>query len=255
MLTLLLGPFLAVLPKRWREALPFRESIVWRLASILSGLGEGALALVAILYWYSYSMTSWVSRALDAALAGKMGPNVTDHDIGITALLIFATHPLTWVIAYVGVEGAVRLLGAAFTETNLGILPLFVLDKILLTLTGRTGPTAAQAAGYTEGNFSSYVGAIREKVNSARGGALPDELHVIKEATEEFLEIRSSRRKPDWIPPRTVRYLDTFYRLESCHSGSSPRPFRYRLRRLSAGVMGRTVLVYSPQDAPVLAQK
>jgi hypothetical protein len=253
MLTFLLGPFLAVLPKRWRDTLSFRESIEWRIASSLSGFGEALLALVALLFWYSYSVTSWVSRGLDAALAGKMGQPVTDQEIGIMSLMIFATHPITWLIAYAGIEGSVRLAGAAFAENNLGILPLFVLDKIFLRVTGRSGPGAAQAGGFTEGNLSSYTGAIREKVRFSHAANMPDELCLIREDTEEFLEIRTSRRKPDWTPPRTVRYLDTFYRLEACSDGPGPRPFRYRLRRLSAGVMGRTVLVYSPEETPVVA--
>jgi hypothetical protein len=255
MFTFFLGTFLAMLPKRWRESLPIQKFIDWRKASILSGFAESVLALVAMLYWYSYSVTTWVSRALDAALAGKMGPGVNDQEIGFTAIVIFATHPLTWLIAYIGVEGSVRLVGAAFTETNLGILPLFVLDKILLRIAGRSGPGTAREAGYAEGNLSSYVGAIREKVRSSSASSVPDELCVIQEGAEEFLEIRASRRKPDWAPPRTVHYQDTFYRLETCSNGSGPRPFRYRLRRLPAGVMSRTVLVYSPEEEPLLAAK
>jgi hypothetical protein len=254
MLTFLLGPFLAVLPKRWRESLPMYKLIDWRIASILSGFAESVFAVVAMLYWYSYSMTTWVSRGLDAALAGKMGPNMNEQKVGFMAVFIFATHPLTWLIAYLAAEGAVRLLGAAFTESNLGTLPLFVLDKIFLKVTGRSGPGAAQAAGYTEGNLSSYVGAVREKVRASRASSVPDELCVIKEGEDEFLEIRACGRKPDWTPPRTVHYRGTFYRLEALSNGSGPRPFRYRLRRLSAGVLGRSVLIYSPEDEPILAQ-
>ena len=33
------------------------------------------------------------------------------------------------------------------------------------------------------------------------------------------------------------------------------RPFRYTLRKLTAGVMGRTVLTYSLEEEPVLAKK
>jgi hypothetical protein len=255
MLTFLLGPFLAVLPARWRQSLPLYKFINWRIASILSGSGESLVALVAMIYWYSYSVTTWVSRALDAALAGKTGPAVTDQEIGVMAIVIFATHPLTWLLAYIIAEGTLRLVGAAFTDTHLGILPLFVLDKIFLKLTGQSSPSAAQAAGYAEGNISSYIGAIKEKVRASRTPAVPDELCVTRDATDEFLEIRACHRKPDWAPPRTVRYEDTFYRLEACSDGSPPRPFRYRLRRLSAGVMGRSVLVYAPEDAPILVGK
>ena len=213
------------------------------------------LAVVAYMYLYSYSMNTWVSRGLDAALAGKMDPRVTDRDITIMSLFIFATSPLTWMILGVFAEGSIRLVSAAFTENNLGILPLFVVDKILLKITGQRGPGAAQAGGFTESNVSSYVGAIREKVRVSTKGIIPDELCVTREGSDEFLEIRACRSKPDWTPPRTVRYHDAFYRLEALPSGSGPRPFRYRLRRLSAGVMSRTVLVYAPEQEPVVSAR
>lgn len=255
MLTLLLGPFLAILPKRWRQSLPKQKFIEWRIASILSGFGEFVVGIVAMLYWYSYSVTTWVSRGLDAALAGKMGPNVNDQQIGFMAIFIFATHPLTWLIAYIAAEGSIRLVGAAFAENNLGILPLFLADKIFLKVTGQSGPSIAQSAGYTETSLSSYVGAVREKARVIRTAIIPDELCATREGPDEFLEIRACRGKPDWNPPRTVKYQDTFYRLEDARSGPGPRPFRYRLRRLSAGVMSRTVLVYAPEQGPVLSEK
>ncbi len=166
--------------------------------------------------------------------------------------MIWATHPLTWLIAYAGVEGSVRFLGAAFTETDLGILPLFLLDKIIGKFSGRSEPSLAKAAGYSQANFSSFFGAIREK---ALVKGLPDELCFSGSVPDELLEIRACRRKADWNPPRTVRFQDSYYRLEALSGGSAPRPFRYTLRKLPAGVMGRTVLVYSPGDAPVLAKR
>jgi hypothetical protein len=255
MLTFFLGPFLAALPKRWRDSLPGAGSIEWRTPMILSGFGESLIALVAMMYWYSYSVTGWVSRGVDAALAGKMGPSVTEQEIGFMGLVIFATHPLTWLIAYAGLEGSARLVGAAFTENNLGILPLFVLDKIYLKMTGQSGPGAAKAAGYEQGNWSSYTGAIRERVRLSRTPLMPDELLFSKNDMYEILEIRACRRKPDWTPPKTVCYQDAFYRLETSSDVPGPRPFRYRLRRLPAGVMGRSVLVYAPEETPVLVEE
>lgn len=255
MLSFLVGTFLALLPRRWRRSLPFPKSADGRVAFILSGSAEFLVALIAMLYWYSYSVTTWVSRGLDLALAGKAGPGINEQEVGLMAIFLFATHPLTWLIAYFAVEGSVRVVAAAFADSHLGILPLFVLDKILLKITGQSGPSAAEQGGYTEGNLSSYVGAIRERVRVSRTARIPDELCVLKEGAEEFLEIRASCRKPDWTPPRTVRYQDGFYRLEGFSTGSEPRPYRYRLRRLSAGVMSRTVLVYMPEPEPVVSQK
>jgi hypothetical protein len=240
MLGFLLGTFVALLPKRWRCSLALLPSADGRVPSILSGLAEFLVAVAAMLYWYSYSVTTWVSRGLDLALAGKAGPGVNEQEIGFMAIFIFATHPLTWLIAYFAVEGSVRLVAAAFAESGLGILPLFVLDQIFLKITGPRGP---------------YVGAIREKVRVSLTAGIPDELCVSTEGAEEFLEICASRRKPDWTPPRTVKYQDTFYRLEDSSTGSAPRPYRYRLRRLSAGVMSRTVLVYRPEQEPIVSRK
>jgi hypothetical protein len=228
--------------------------VEWRKATILSGIGESIVALTALMYWYSYSMTTWVSNALDAALNGKMGPGVTDQAIGFTAFAIWATHPLTWLIAYAGVEGSVRLVAAAFTETSFGALPLFVVDKLIGVITGRSKKEAS-ATGYgLQENLSSYAGAVRERVMAKGAVDVPDELCFTGSAPDEMLEIRACRRKADWDPPRTVRYQDTYYRLEACSGGSALRPFRYTLRKLSAGVMGRTVLVYSPEETPILAK-
>jgi hypothetical protein len=253
-LTYLLGPLLALLPRRWRNSLGFSASLNWRRATVLSAFAESSIALTALLFWYSYYMNLLVSNGLDSALVGKMG-GATDHENGFTAVVIWATNPLTWLIAYAGVEGSVRLVGAAFTETNLGILPLFLLDKVFLKITGRSEQSAAKAAGYADGNFSSYVGAIRDKTAAKRLPLVPDELFFSGTAPEEILEIRACRKKTDWNPPRTVHYQGTFFRLEASSEGDAPRPYRYTLRKLSAGVMGRTVLVYSPEETPVLAKR
>ena len=255
MLTYLLRPFLALFPRRWRKALFSGVSVDWRRATALSGFAEAVIALVALMYWYSYSMTTWVDRALDAALAGKLPAGVTDHDIGFTALVIWATHPLTWLVAYAGLEGAVRFVGAAFSENNMGILPLFLLDKVMATITGRRGHYSGEVAGYSQGHMSSYIGAIREKARGAILAQVPDELSYRRDGSDEILEIRCSRRKPDWTPPRTVRYQNSFYRLEGFAEESGPRRYHFTLRRVAAGVMGRTVLVYSPEDVPVLAKR
>jgi len=254
LLTYLFGPFLGLLPRRWRESLSVYDAVEWRRATILSGFGESVVALVAMMYWYSYSVTGWVERGIDTALSGRAPAGTTDHDIGFVALMIFATHPLTWLLLYGGFEGSVRLLGALASENYLGTLPLFALDKLYLKITGRSGPGAAKAAGYSQSHFSSYISALREKAMVSRLSNVADELCFSREGPDEILEIRACRRKEDWAPPRTVRYQGAFYRLESCADGNVPRPFRYRLRRVAAGVMGRSVLIYSPEE-PVVTGK
>jgi hypothetical protein len=228
--------------------------VEWRPATALSGFAEATLALIAIMYWYSYTITTWVDRGWDAALSGKMPVGVTDHQIGFTALLIFATHPLTWAIAYFGVEGSVRLLGAIASGNNLGILPLFVADKVFGKITGRADAKTGVTMESSRGNVSSYLGAVGDSVMGKFLPSVPDELSLIRNETEEILEIRASRKKADWIPPRVVRYQDAYYRLEADTRGIAPRPFHYQLRRLERGVPGRNVLLYSPEQ-PLIRTK
>jgi hypothetical protein len=254
MWVLLLGPFLSLLPTRWRKALPFYDAVHWRSAAILSGLAESLMALAALMYWYSYSVTTWVSRALDNVLGKNAPTTITDHDIGFAALVIWATHPWTWAIAFVGVEGLARV-SAALADTVLGSFPLYLLEQIYSKIFRGGAPELAGAVKFSESHLSSYVGAVREKVASARLPQVPDEHYILKNTAEEILEIRAWRAKPDWNPPRVIRYDDRYYRLEDCARGSGPRPFIYKLRRLAAGVPGRTVLVYSPEEAPVPANR
>lgn len=127
MWTYILGPRLSLLPKHWRKSFLFDLSINWARAAAISGLAEFVAVVISLMYWYSYSVTTWVGRALDLALEGKLGNGVTDHAVGFTALLIWAAHPLAWLLAYLCAEGAARFCGAAFSDSILGTLPLFLL--------------------------------------------------------------------------------------------------------------------------------
>jgi hypothetical protein len=180
---------------------------------------------------------------VSAALSGKMGAGVRPQDIGGAALMVWWMHPVTWVLVYVGLEGALRLCAGAFGGHSCSIFPLFLADKIVF------GPFRRRKDGSgAGGNVSSFAGAISERVRTAGLSEVPDELCFTKDKSGEILEIRACRRKQDWTPPRTVRYLDGYYRLEADSSAGGARPFLYRLRRLAAGVPGRTVLYYAPAD-------
>jgi hypothetical protein len=249
MLSYTLGPFLALLPKRWRESLPIIALLDWRPAMILSGLLESAVALDAWVYWYSYSVTHWADDAVRSAI--EHGAKIDPNTVGFAALAVMGLHPLTWLIAYFGLEGMVRLC-AALTDTSLGVLPLFLADWAYLRFIRRADPQTKEARGRFKSHLASGIRAVREKALTSTLPSVPDELQTTRTGSDEVLEIRACRAKADWTPPRVVRYEDRYYQLEMCSEGSSPRPFTYTLRRLSAGVPGRTVLIYSPAETPVL---
>src|SRR5437016_14589012 len=63
-LTHLLGPLLALFPRRWRKLLPAGSAVEWRRATVLSGFGEAVIALIALMYWYSYYMAVMVESPI-----------------------------------------------------------------------------------------------------------------------------------------------------------------------------------------------
>jgi len=252
MLSYFLGPFLAFLPRRWRDSLPMAASAHGRPAVILSGLLESAVALFGLVYWYSYSITHWAADAVFSAI--QNGAEINPNAIGFAGLAVVFLHPLTWFLVYFGFEGLVRLC-AAFTDTTLGLLPLFLADKIYLQLARGGNPLAVGTDNFSQSHLASGIRAVRQRARMAALPLVPDELRFTAASPDEILEIRSCRAKPDWTPPRVVRYEDRYYQLRECSQGTSPRPFIYTLRRLSAGVPGRNVLIYSPEQPPVLASR
>jgi hypothetical protein len=196
-------------------------------------------------------MSAWVDRAVSAGLVGKLGENVTVQEVGGVALTVWATHPLTWLLGYCMLEGVVRFCAAAFGEETLGTFPLALIDRIFFQPFRRHNPASVLATESAASNARSLADAVCERMLLARGTEQQDELRFRNEGADELLEIRASRRKQDWIPPRVVRYADAYYRLEASAMKSGPRPFLYTLRRLPAGVPGRSVLIYSPADALV----
>jgi hypothetical protein len=241
--TFLLGPLLSLLPRRWRESHPLFSSIHWPIAAALSGMIESFLALLAFLYWYSYSVTHWAEDAVYSAI--QKGASIPPHAVGFAAFALMFLHPLTWLIAWCALEGAVRFLGAAFTGSVLGILPLFLLDKVWTRFT--SSPRAERPAD-AQNNWSSFFSSIRQRAAFVRNPALPDEVRYSEDATGEVMSVASSLPKSGWEPPRIIRSRDVYYRLEAASEQSGPRPFLYVLRRLPAGVPGRTVITYSPDD-------
>jgi hypothetical protein len=129
-------------------------------------------------------------------------------------------------------------------------LPLAVVDKVV-----RYVLYGSKTAEEVPGAAASFFGAVSEKVLESSVPVSADEVHFQQSATDEIMEIRASRRKPEWDPPRVVRFRENYYRLEGCSKCAGPRPFRYTLRKLAAGVPGRKVIVYEPGDAVVAGKR
>ena len=139
----LLGPFLSLLPERWRKALPFYQAVHWHSAAILSGLAESVIALGALMYWYSYSVTTWISRGLDNTLSKSAPTEITDHAIRLCRSAHLGHSPADMAHRLFGIEGTARTC-AAFTDTVLGVFPLYLLDKMYSKIFRRGAPEPAR---------------------------------------------------------------------------------------------------------------
>lgn len=250
MLSYLLGPLLAFLPQRSRESFSVRSEFPWRYSVIVSGLLESLLATLLLVYWYSYSVTHWAQDAVYAAI--QNGAEINPNAIGFAGLAIMFLHPLTWLIIYFIGEGLVRLC-AAFTDTVLGLFPLYLAERIYFRLARGKDSFPVATTAISPHYFSSIIQAVQEKILIARLPELPDEIFFTSDDADEILYIRSCRPKLDWNPPQIIVHDGRYYRLEACSRSKASRPFTYTLRKLSAGVPGRSALSYSPERPPIVA--
>jgi hypothetical protein len=247
----LIATVLSLLPKQWRESLPRSPSMPWVAATIISGCVEAVCGLAALVYWYSYSVTGWVQKSMNAQLSAHPGTAIPVGTEGFVGLVLIVANPFTWVIVAISLEGIVRACAALVSGEILGTFPLFIVDKIF-SLFMRVDNAARYSEDSSHAAHPSFFAALRQKYLIGRLPLVADELHYTGGDSEQILEIRASRPKPEWDPPRVVRYSDAYFRLEKSTQTSGSRPFLYVLRRLSAGVPGRTVLAYCPDPSPLV---
>jgi len=228
MWTYLIGPLAALLPRRWRQGCESRHAISWIPAAFISGLGEFLAGVCAFVYWYSYSVTHWARLVIFSTTAQHPEAAVPEGTEGFAALTLLALHPLSWLIAGVMVEGAIRFASAAFVGTVVGSLPLYVVEQVWV-LRGR-----------------------RKEMELTEG---PDEISVMTDGEDEILEIASCVDKPGWDPPKVVHWGEHYYRLESRRKERTARPFVFWLRRLTVGVASPLVLEYRPRAESVVLNR
>jgi|SRR5215472_4478260 len=175
-----------MLPRRWRNGLPFTRSVRWTHAATVSGLLESALAAVAMAYWYSYSVMVWVNHAGQVVdnRPGAVRTEADLHALGFAAYAIMWAHPLTWLIVYFFTEGAVRLCAAAFSGGVFGLLPLAIADAVLRKLTGAPSGDSLRAPELKP-TFSSVGSAVKERILTASMPESADELRLRKSGEEE----------------------------------------------------------------------
>ena len=144
-----------------------------------------------------------------------------------TVLLVFVTaeflvHPLSWVLIYFTLEGAVRLLAAFITEETYPTLPLYLVARWQQS---REETRAEQAMGPL----------VMDRVERGDG-------------TKSDWRIASCRPKPKWDDLMTVVYQDEYYEVAGYEKGARPRPYIYLLRKIPKGKVIRGLHPYRPDE-------
>jgi hypothetical protein len=206
-----LGPFLALLPSRWRAKWFTTQPIHWRSATIISGIVQFFLAPLLLLLWASGEVCS-LEKALGFGCGGG--------ELQTFSVVAIGLNPVTWFFIYLIFEGAGRAFSASMLGEMPGTLALVAPDWLYLFIKKKLRPAPP----------------VR-----------PDLITQDDLRADWQLMIASSLPKRDWEAGRLLRYNGNFYRIESCAETTGLRPFVYQLRRLAAGFASRSVILYSPE--------
>ncbi len=215
--TYILGPVVTLLPRRWREKIfPSTPSRVARAATI-SGILESVVTLVGLVTWYSI----YIADATETISRSAAGAPESPERIGLFGYVWFWLNPITWVIAYFGLEGVMRSAAALVAGEAYGTLPLCVADYLWRRVKrGRARPE---------------LPLIADEISPGDGTC--------------DMKIASCRNKLDWKYPFTIRFAGAHFQVIACiNLGAGPRAYVYSLRRLPPGEIARGLKEYRTED-------
>ena len=164
--------------------------VQWESSAVVSGFLEIVAAIVGLGFWYMFEMARQINQIMNVPV------ELDEHQVQGAALTMFYMNPLTWILFYFFFEGAVRMCGAAFAESVLGTMPLYVLERVRFLVKNRRAARPGEVVGQ---NVKSFVESVRERLMVAILEEVPDELRYTRSGTEETLEVWASRRKEEWV--------------------------------------------------------
>ena len=138
MLSLLLSIFASLLPGRYRNCLPIFAGMDLRSGALVSGIIEGLGCLLIFIVRYLGFIQAKVGAMGEKVIAkgaeGALAAPGVQAGMGFMTTMEYLIHPLTLLLIYFALEGAVRAVAALSTQETLGTLPLHVVawvDEIL----------------------------------------------------------------------------------------------------------------------------
>jgi hypothetical protein len=226
MLSFLVGMLLSFLPKRYRERFPESVRGNLRPGAAVSGLVQclGCLLIFSARYlsFLQQRVGGLGERAIAHGAEEALGATAAQAGMGYVSLVEYIFHPLSLLLIYFALEGAVRFYAAGIVEEIVGTLPLHI------------------------------VAWAQERVGQARaaralGPRLPDVVESVYSADFD-LRIFSCRPKRHWDRLLTVSYEEQLYAVVGEQQGKPPRRFIYQLRKVPLGWIVRNIHYYSPDE-------
>lgn len=216
-LTYILGPFLAVLPRRWRKELFPNLPIRWERAAFLSGAMEVGFSLIFSFLWYAIFIHMFL----------RSGGGAYGDWAGLMGTVRFWVNPIAWFWLLLAAEGILRALGGLF---------------------------AGEARGMAVIALGRYLYLRAKPMPAPELPLVSDE--VTPGGSDCDIKIASCRRKTDWRYPYTVRYAGAYFQVIAYRDiGAGPRPHIYSLRRLPQGEIAGGLREYHPEDVLVPSEK
>ncbi len=182
-----------------------------------------------------------VDRGVDSPLNGKLGDGVTDQQIAGAAYTVFLFHPLTWVLVYFFLEGAVRLCGAAFAEKRARHAAARSDDRAL----ARSRLERTRRPVFTDQRNTQSSVALRERTMLSRLKQVPDELHYAVDQTQE-LRSGQAAAKTTGSPPKWSAWTTSTIDWKRTPSSTALALFAIVCAASNAVFLGRNVL---PQES------
>lgn len=220
----------ALLPRQWRSRWAWTSDASLRGPTIFSGMAETMVSLGLIMFRY-YAFFEWRMGTITDPILKKggdasdqaLGSMAVAFGMGFTTLVEFIFSPLTLLLFYFSIEGALRLFAALVTDECTGTMPLYLVGWAL----GRAG---------------------KARKERQLGPRVPDYVQPC-EGISYDLVIASCRPKPGWNRMITIEYQDKLYELFEEKKGFPPRPYIYQLRLHPPGKVVRGPHHYHPDEA------
>lgn len=215
------GPFAALLPKRWRQGERNGPTTYFARAALISGVAEAVLSLMVMGFWYAGVVGLFSSHYANFITTSAQALSSEWTFAGGAGLIGFATNPITWLILYFAFEGVIRAFAAIASNEVVGTLPLYLADFLWRKL--------------------------RRKRKAPELPLVPDEITPGGSTCD--IRIASCRRRDGWRYPFTLRYAGGYFQvIDEQYMAAGPRPYIYSLRRLPPGEIARGLKNYDPAD-------